>query len=158
MSGGRGRTGNLSEPAGRSASPRRPRAITAAILVGTIAAGLSSRAYPEILPAFVARHAGDALWAAMVFWILALIRPAERTRTLALTALAISVAVELSQLYQAAWIERLRATRLGAATLGHGFLWADLPRYAAGIVLAILIDLAARPLDASELEDPREAA
>lgn len=93
----------------------------------------------------------------MVFWILALIRPAARTRTLALTALAIAGAVEVSQLYQATWIEGLRATPLGALALGTGFLWADLPRYAAGIVLATMIDLAARPLDASELEDPREA-
>jgi len=122
-------------------SPPRPRWLTAALLLLTIALGLASRRYADTLPSFIAAYAGDALWAAMVFWIAALLFPRTRTRTLAAIALGLSFAVELSQLYQAPWINEIRATRLGALALGHGFLWSDLLCYAAGVALASVADL-----------------
>jgi len=122
-------------------SPSRPRWLTAALLLLTIALGLASRGYAAALPQFIAAYAGDALWAAMVFWIAALLFPRARTRTLATAALGVSLAVELSQLYHAPWIDDLRATRLGALALGHGFLWSDLVCYAAGVALASVVDL-----------------
>ena len=122
----------------RSAS--RSRLLTAALLLLTIALGLASRRYAA-LPSFIAAYAGDALWAAMVFWIAAFLWPHANTRTLVAVALGLSFAVELSQLYQAPWINEIRATRLGALALGHGFLWSDLVCYAAGIALASVVDL-----------------
>ena len=127
-------------------SPTRPpasrsRILTAALLATTIALGLASRRYAPALPSFIATYAGDALWAAMVFWVAALLFPRARTRTLVAIALGVSIAVELSQLYHAPWIDQLRATRLGALALGHGFLWSDLLCYAAGVALASLIDM-----------------
>ena len=76
----------------------------------------------------------------MVFWIAAFILPRAKTRTLAAIALAAATAVELSQLYHAPWIDDLRATRLGALALGHGFLWSDLLCYAAGVLAAAMVD------------------
>lgn len=122
-------------------SSSRPRWLTAALLLATIALGLASRRYATALPSFIAAYAGDALWAAMAFWIAALLFPRARTQTLASAALSISYAVELSQLYHAPWINKLRATRLGALALGHGFLWSDLLCYAAGVLAAVLIDV-----------------
>jgi hypothetical protein len=124
----------------------RSRFVIAALLLLTIALGLASRRYADALPQFVAAYAGDALWAAMVFWIAAFIRPRAKTRTLAAISLGLSFVVELSQLYHAPWIDAIRATRLGALALGHGFLWSDLLCYAAGVAAAALIDLVLLPL------------
>ena len=106
----------------------------------TIGAGLASRRYPAFFPAFIARYAGDTLWATMVFWILALGWRRARTRGLAGGAIAISFAVECSQLYHAAWIDSIRRARIGALVLGRGFLWSDLVCYAVGVGIAAVLD------------------
>lgn len=129
-------------PAASTAGRRRGRPATALLVGITVLLGLASRRWAEDLPRFVAAYAGDALWAAMVFWIAAFVRPAARTSRLAAAALVIAVAVELSQLYHAPWIDAVRATRPGALVLGQGFLWSDLACYAAGVGAAALVDLA----------------
>ncbi|MGH7680224.1 MAG: DUF2809 domain-containing protein [Gemmatimonadaceae bacterium] len=111
-----------------------------ALLVATIALGLASRRYGELLPGFVATYAGDTLWAAAAYWALAVAAPTARPLTRGIGAAAISLAVELSQLYHAPWIDALRATRPGALLLGYGFLWSDLACYAVGVGLALLLD------------------
>jgi hypothetical protein len=108
--------------------------------VATIALGLSTRQYPNAFPVVVARFGGDALWAGMVFWLLALWRRTVASPRLALAALAIAWAVELSQLYRAPWIDAVRATRGGALILGQGFLWSDLMSYVVGVALAAALD------------------
>ena len=118
----------------------RPRLTLAACALATIATGLASRRYPSAQPAFVATYAGDALWAASVFWLFAFVRPRAGTARLAAAALLASVLVELSQLYHAPWLDTLRATRAGALVLGQGFLWTDLLCYAAGVALAAVAD------------------
>lgn len=120
------------------------RARHALLLLGTIVLGLLSRRYGATLPAFVARYAGDVLWASMVVWGLRLLAPRAQTGWIAIGAFAISVAVELSQLYRAAWIDAIRATRAGALVLGQGFLWTDLACYAVGVLLAAAIDAGLR--------------
>jgi hypothetical protein len=107
----------------------------------TIGAGLTSRQYPAIFPEFIARYAGDTLWAAMMFWILALVWRRASTRGLAWSALAVAYAVEFSQLYHAPWIDSIRATRIGALALGSGFLWSDLVCYAVGAGFGAALDL-----------------
>lgn len=123
---------------------RRPRSrlIAVALLLLTIGLGLASRRYRAELPEFIGAYAGDALWATMVFWLASIALPRARTTTLAAIAYGVSFTVELSQLYHAPWIDAIRATRLGALALGHGFLWSDLVCYAVGVALASLIDLA----------------
>jgi Protein of unknown function (DUF2809) len=124
------------------AAPRvtRSRPLTAALLVATVLAGLASRRFAESLPRLVAEYAGDTLWATMVFWLLAFIKPSSSTRRLSLAALCIAVGVELSQLYHAPWLDALRNTTLGHLALGQGFLASDLWCYAAGVALAAALD------------------
>lgn len=109
-----------------------------------IAAGLLSRRYPWWQPRVVAAYAGDALWAVMVFWGLALLRPRAQTGTLAGSAFAVALAVEGSQLLSTPWLVAVRDTRLGALALGRGFLWSDIVCYALGIALAALLDAQTR--------------
>ena len=123
----------------------RPRLLTGSLACLTIALGLASRRYSDVMPSFLARFAGDTLWATLIFWLLALVRPRATAASLAIAALAISVSVELSQLYHAPWIDAIRRTTLGALVLGQGFLWSDLACYVVGVVLAWAVDRSLRP-------------
>jgi hypothetical protein len=122
------------------ASMRRLVALYAGLLGATILLGLATRAWPSAFPTLVARYGGDTLWAAMLVWLLALLRPTSAARTRGLLALGIAGLVEVSQLAQGPWIAAVRETRLGALVLGQGFLWSDLLCYALGVTLAVTLD------------------
>lgn len=119
----------------------RSRAAYGVLFVSTVSLGVASRLYGSVLPAFVARYAGDVLWASMVVWLLALLWPRASTRRVALGAFLTAVVVEVSQLYHAPWLDAARATRAGALLLGQGFLWSDLVCYTLGVSAAALLDL-----------------
>lgn len=110
-------------------------------IVLVIAAGLASRSFP-LLPAFLGAYPGDALWALMVFLMIAFIRPAMALPVLACLALATAFLVEASQLYQAPWITAIRATTLGHLVLGTGFQWFDLCAYTVGVAFGVVADYA----------------
>ena len=86
-----------------------------------VALGLGSRSFGSHLPTFVAEYAGDTLWAAMVYFGIGFLFPSVRLLRKALAALLFSYCIEISQLYQAGWINAIRGTTLGALVLGHGF-------------------------------------
>jgi hypothetical protein len=121
--------------------PPRSRGRCAIALVLVIAAGLGSRVFGHVLPAFVAAYAGDTLYATMIVVGLALVAPRWPTARLVATALALSVAIEVSQLYHAPWIDAIRATTPGALVLGYGFLWSDLACYVVGVLLGGGLDV-----------------
>ncbi|MNC12800.1 hypothetical protein D3C75_605260 [compost metagenome] len=106
----------------------------------SIVLGLSSRAYSEYLPQFVVRHLGDALWAAMVYFGFRLLLERRKLYISFALSLGFSFMIEFSQLYQASWINEVRATILGGLILGKGFLWVDLIRYSLGISGAYVLD------------------
>jgi hypothetical protein len=110
-------------------------------VLAVIVLGLASRRFRSDLPWFIGAYAGDILWAAMVYLIAAIIWPRAGAGPLSAGASCFSLTVELSQMYQAQWINNLRATRLGGLILGYGFLWSDLACYTAGVALAVGLDL-----------------
>lgn len=83
---------------------------------------------------------GDALWAAMMFWLVSVVRPAASTITRVAVAIGICFLVETSQLYHAPWIDAIRSRTLGHLLLGSGFDPRDLVAYTAGAVAAGLLD------------------
>jgi uncharacterized protein DUF2809 len=103
--------------------------------------GIGSRRYPLVLPGFIGAYTGDALWALAAFLGIGLILPKTSTRTVACLAIAFSVAIEISQLYHAPWIDSIRQTTLGGLILGFGFLWSDLACYAVGVGLGVMTDI-----------------
>ena len=119
---------------------KRSRLTSVALVAIAIVAGLLSRHFAEALPSVVAEYAGDVLWAFMVFWLFAIVAPGARTAILAAGAFATSVMVEVSQAWAAPWLVALRETRIGALALGQGFLASDLVCYAAGVMLAVVVD------------------
>ena len=101
--------------------------------------GLASRRYWGAVP-FVRAYVGDALWALMVFFGIALLRPQWPTKRIALATLLFSFGIEFSQLYHAPWIDSVRATRLGGLVLGFSFVRSDLLCYGVGILIGWLVD------------------
>lgn len=102
--------------------------------------GLLSRKYMNIFPKAIAPFVGDMLWAMMVYFGLRFLIPKlKSTKTLTL-AIIFSFSIEISQLYQADWINNIRSTTLGGLILGHGFLFEDLISYSLGIVIGCLLD------------------
>jgi hypothetical protein len=109
-------------------------------MIVTIMLGLGSRAFPSVLPYVVVAHFGDALWAAMIYFgVRALLVRLPYGQAFVLS-LAFCFAIELSQLYQAEWINGVRGTLVGALVLGSGFLYVDLVRYTAGAMAAYVLD------------------
>lgn len=102
----------------------------------TVVAGLASR---QIV--WVPLFTGDVLYAVMMFFIIRMGTTKSNLYKTAGLALAVTYAVELSQLYQSSWINDIRSTLFGRLVLGQGFLWSDLVAYAVGVFLALVLTL-----------------
>ena len=116
----------------------RNRLIYALIIFIVLVLGLGSRAYPEMIPDFIAKYAGDTLWALMAFLLIGFLFPSLSTLKVAAIALLFAFGIEFSQLYQAPWINELRSNRLVALVTGRGFLWSDLVCYSVGVATGVL--------------------
>jgi len=119
----------------------RNRLIYIFIIFIVIILGLSSRAYPHLLPHFLATYAGDTLWALMAFLLIGLMFPLISTVKVVAIALLFSFFIELSQLYHAPWIDELRQYRVIALVIGRGFLWSDLVCYSIGVAIGAVGEL-----------------
>lgn len=119
---------------------KRNRLLYLLFILLTIALGLASRHYSAHLPEWINDYAGDALWALMVFWGFGFLFPKKGTAKVATFALLFSYGIELSQLYHAAWIDAIRANRIGGLVLGFGFLWSDIVSYTIGVAVGILCE------------------
>ncbi|HEY4786819.1 MAG TPA: DUF2809 domain-containing protein [Bacteroidales bacterium] len=118
----------------------RRRYIYVVLILLVISLGLSSRHFAGYLPPWNKLYLGDALWALMIFFMSGFLFRTKTTRWIAMLALLFSFSIEFSQLYQAGWINAIRATRLGGLILGYGFLWSDLLCYTVGIALGVIIE------------------
>jgi hypothetical protein len=103
-----------------------------------VVAGYSSRKFGPQLPSFLADYAGDTLWALMVYIGTGFLFPQMRPVRVAAIALSFSFLIEISQLYQASWINEIRQTTFGGLLLGYGFLWSDLVCYTCGVMIGLL--------------------
>ncbi|WCM62700.1 DUF2809 domain-containing protein [Paenibacillus polymyxa] len=119
---------------------RKARAAYLIAVLVTILLGLGSRVYSSRLPEFVADHFGDALWACMIYFGLRMLWVNRQLSVALWGSLLFCFAIEFSQMYQAPWINHIRATTLGGLVLGKGFLTADLIRYTVGIVVSWGLD------------------
>ena len=123
---------------------RRNPLVALVLIASTSALGIGSRRFHHVLPDILAAYAGDTFWALALFLFIGLIMPRASTRSVGIFALALSVLVEISQVYHAPWIDSIRRTTLGGLILGYGFLWSDLACYAVGVGLGALTERALR--------------
>jgi Protein of unknown function (DUF2809) len=118
------------------------------LTITTLLIGYFSRqnmGHPDIFGAkggtFIHDYAGDAIWAGMIYFGFRFLFINAPLKTSFLYTLLFTYCIEVSQLYQADWINAIRQTKLGGLVLGFGFLWSDLLMYFIGISLAWGLDL-----------------
>jgi hypothetical protein len=136
---------NASRPLSVSVNDRpradwRRRAAFAAAAVATIGVGLAVHERGIALGPVGRDVFGDALWAAMMLWLVSVGAPHARVIVRSATAYLICAGVEVSQLYHVAALDAARATTLGGLVLGTGFDWRDLGAYAVGVACAALLE------------------
>lgn len=102
--------------------------------------GLLSRKFMFIFPINIAPFIGDMLWAMMVYFGFRFLFPKLNITKSLVLAFLFSFSIEISQLYQAQWINNIRNTIIGGLILGHGFLFEDLISYSIGIILGCVVD------------------
>ncbi len=107
----------------------------------TLPIGLATRKLPHLFPAIIAKYGGDLLWASLFFFFFRLIFQKKSLLSVDTITSVFAAAIELSQLYQASWINEIRGSFVGQMALGHGFLWSDLFCYAIGIGFAYLLSI-----------------
>jgi hypothetical protein len=112
----------------------------AAYLALTIIAGLVLRRVPLGLPFVIVKFGGSMLWAAMIYWIFAAIRPTAASESIAINAALFAAMIEFFKLYHAPVIDAFRRTLAGSLLLGRYFSWWDIAAYLAAIALAATID------------------
>ena len=106
----------------------------------TLVCGLATRPLRGVIAPELAENLGDALWAVLIYLLIALVWRRQASGRIALAALVVSVVVECSQLCHAPWIEAIRKTTLGGLVIGWGFAWGDLVAYAGGILGCVLLE------------------
>jgi hypothetical protein len=115
------------------------------LLIGTVAIGLAVHLHGIGLATPVRDVLGDALWAAMIFWLISVATPRAGLTARVAAALAICFTVELSQLVKHPVLDDVRRSTLGHLVLGSDFDPRDLAAYAAGVLAALLIDQLRHP-------------
>lgn len=125
---------------------RRLALFVALILV--ILAGLALRRYGYglHLPFILVKYGASAIWGAMVYVLLAFFAIEAKSAKIALTAMLVSIVVELFRLYHAPWLDAFRLTTAGALLLGRLFSLWNIVSYAIGIATAYWLD-SQRPHD-----------
>ena len=76
----------------------------------------------------------------MFFFVFGFLFPKLSSIRIAIVAIGWCYFIELTQLYQADWINQIRHTKLGGLILGFGFLWSDLISYVIGGFLGFAIE------------------
>jgi hypothetical protein len=128
-----------------AAAYRMPRQLYArmryfALAIGTMALGLAVHRRGSVLSPAVRDVLGDALWAAMVAWLIAAAAPSIRLWRRAAVAVAFCFAVEFSQLFHTPALDAIRGTTAGHLALGSGFDPRDFAAYTVGVLAAVLLD------------------
>jgi hypothetical protein len=121
---------------------REGRVRRGAAAVTVICCGLARRrfGFDLGLPFVVVKYGGSILWGAMVYLLLAAAGRGGSARV-AVLALFVAVAVELSRLLQTPWLDAFRLTTAGALLLGRVFSLWNMLAYGTGICTAFLLDL-----------------
>jgi hypothetical protein len=115
-----------------------------AIALLTLILGLLWRFVFIGLPPFLYKYGGSMLWAAMIYWIAALLAPQTRPLKLAVICGVIATAVEFFKLVHTPALDAFRLTFWGKVLIGQFFYWSGILAYWIAIAAAGLADSALR--------------
>jgi hypothetical protein len=105
-----------------------------------IAIGLGLFSRTSYTPKLIYPYIGDVFYSLMFFFIVGFVKPSLCSKKVALIAVGYCFFIELTQLYQADWLNNIRSYRLGALILGYGFLWSDLVCYLIGGICGVVFE------------------
>ena len=111
-----------------------------ALALATIIVGLLVHTQGNALGSVSRDVLGDALWGAMIVWLVSVAAPQARLAFRIIAAYLVCVTVEVSQLFHTPALDAVRATFVGRLVLGSGFDPRDLAAYALGIAVAALLE------------------
>ncbi|WP_213738045.1 DUF2809 domain-containing protein [Bradyrhizobium sp. dw_411] len=116
--------------------------IRAGLCLLIIVSGLALRGlgFSFGLSAFVVKYGGSLLWAAMVFFLVAMAASHSSRLSVGLISAAIAIGVELFRLIHAPWLDAFRLTLPGALLLGRIFSLWNMLAYGVGIIFAVGLD------------------
>jgi hypothetical protein len=127
-----------------------------ALLIGlTIVFGLASRKFASLLPFWLAKNAGDVLYAVMAFWLVGFLFPRLSSFRAALAAGLFCFGIEFLKFSDAPWLVAARHSRAGALVFGVGFHASNLVCYALGVLAALLLETLFQRTLTSRLMPPR---
>jgi hypothetical protein len=121
-------------------STTRHRIVYFLLAAVTIALGLVLRRVPMGLPVLAVKYGGSLLWAAMLYWIFAALRPAWTSAEVGFVSVLFAALVEFFKLYHTPLLDSFRRTLAGSLLLGRYFSLWDIAAYFAAIFLAAWID------------------
>ncbi|MGI4788124.1 MAG: DUF2809 domain-containing protein [Janthinobacterium lividum] len=106
------------------------------LLCLTIFLGLASRRFSSHLPLWLAKNAGDVLYATMVFWLVGFLFPRLSTIRCAIVSGLFCFGIEFLKFCNFPWLVAARHSHLGALVFGVGFHVSNLACYGIGAALA----------------------
>ncbi len=118
----------------------RSRTKYALLLAATVVLGLASRKFSFLLPWWMAKNAGDVLYAVMAYWLVGFCVPRLSPTRTALAAGCFCFAIEFLKFVPAPWLVAARHSHFGALVFGRGFHVSNLVCYVLGIALALGIE------------------
>ena len=118
----------------------RRRIVCGVLVLVTVVCGLVWRMAPLGLPAVLAKYGGSALWAVMVYWLVAFLLPRKEPRFLGLLAAVVAAGVECFKLYHSPGLDVFRLTLAGKLLLGRVFSVQDIAVYWLAIVVVACLD------------------
>ncbi len=122
-------------------SVTRNRPVYALLAVLTIGVGLASRHFSFLLPLWLAKNAGDMLYAVMAYWLLGVCFPRLPPARTALTTGLFCFAIEFLKFSNASWLVAARHNHFGALVFGSGFHWSNLVCYVIGVLVALALEV-----------------
>ena len=119
---------------------QRSRLTYALLIALTIPLGLASRKFSYLLPPWLAKNAGDVLYATMSFWLVGFLFTRLSTLHTTLAAALFCFGIEFLKFAQAPWLVAARHSRAGALVFGVGFHASNLVCYLFGVAVAAAIE------------------
>jgi hypothetical protein len=126
----------------RAKRQRSPTVVRTGFCLAIIVLGLCLRRFGLGLglPGLIVKYGGSALWAAMLFFLVAIAARDLPRRHIVSISLMIAVGVELFRLVHFPWLDSFRLTLPGALLLGRIFSPWDILAYGVGIIFGMLLD------------------
>ena len=118
----------------------RRRVLCLTIVALLIPLGILCRFAPLGLRQVIVKYGASFLWAATIYWFIALLLARRRALSVAIIALVVTTTIEFIKRIQSVQLDIFRDTIAGKLLLGRYFSYTDIAVYWSAILCAMWID------------------